>query len=155
MPGFSDRQEIVIRGALEIESGSSDNPATVVRNALLDILGENWSIIMYDTWCGEENAICSPYLRYQNKYVHGVRTTTASSEEAEEIWRFLDTEFAWATISDFREVQSTAEQKINNTFVGWWKVNAIKFRNDSWWNADCWGLVWEHGNYTFFVLRTS
>jgi hypothetical protein len=155
MPGFTDRQEVVIRGALEKDGGFSDNPAVVVRKALLDILGENWSIMMYGGWSSVEGAVYPPHLQYQNKCVYGIQTKTADSGEHDRMKKFLDTEFGWAAISDFRKVQPAAEQKINNNFLGSWKVNLIKFGKDGSWDYSCWGFVWEHGDYKFCVLRTS
>jgi superfamily II DNA or RNA helicase len=83
----------VIRGALEIESGSSDNTAVVIRKALLDILRENWSFIIFDTCYNAESSVYSfiPYLQYQNKWVLGLRTTTADCREKERMKSFLDT----------------------------------------------------------------
>jgi hypothetical protein len=67
----------------------------------------------------------------------------------------LDIEFGWAAIADCSKVQTAAQIKINNNFLGNWRVHVVKLRNDSVRDYSFWGAYWAHSGYEFYVMRES
>jgi hypothetical protein len=163
MPEFSEKYELVIRGVLQkyelvIRAScrfSNLNEAQTIHDALFNAFNERWSIIVYAT-CLEESGYDN-WFHYENKWwVYGTVTTNPEWKSTDEaIKTFLDDEFGWAMISDCSKVQSSAQKKINNNFLGSWRVHVVKFRPDSTRSWAIYGTNWAHSGYQFYIMRTS
>jgi hypothetical protein len=144
----------VIRGVLQKwECDQTVNEADLISEALLNILDENWNIIVYDTFVEESGY--GDYCHYKDKWwVYGVLTINRNCDK-QAIENFLDREFGWAAITDCSKVQTSAQAKINNNFIGNWRVHVVKLRIDSELTGSFWGICWKHSGYKFYVMRES
>jgi hypothetical protein len=121
---FDDDRKIVIRGVMDKWERDGGDPAVMVREAILKIFSEYWSIVIYDTFVEEKGN--GTFFHYHNKWrIYGVYTNNTHSNKAE-LEGFMNTEFGWARIADIEKLQASAEKRVNENFKGNWKVHVVK-----------------------------
>jgi hypothetical protein len=150
---FDDSRKLVIRGVMDKwESEGGGNPAGMVRQALLNIFHEHWSILIYDTFVAEKG--CDTFFHYHNKWrVYGVYTKDTSYDKAKQK-EFMNIEFGWANVTDIGKLQAATEKRVNEKFKGNWKVHVMKLGRGPLYTS-FYGTLWHHNGYRCYIMRQS
>ncbi|CAF2136714.1 unnamed protein product [Rotaria magnacalcarata] len=151
---MDDNIELIIRDVHDkiAHKNRTESPSTWTNGALIGLCGGYWNVVMYsdyDVLVG----LSSSSLHWRNKWWAYTEKTTSIDFAADEIKKFMVTEFGWATIKDSDAAQKSAYIKINNKFLGSWRAHVARIKSK--WSWSMRGTAWTADGLTlfFFIYR--
>jgi hypothetical protein len=148
-------QEVVIHGVLhlrETNTGQAQgNLASQISEALGKFSRRIWSVILYDS-CIEYHGR-GEAVRYENKWFVRVIKTSDTRNRTDAIVTLLRQRFGRGQVADAEQFAESIRGIVKETFGGDWVVHVAKFRDDSKYLSNCFGVEWSHGGYQVYVMQ--